>query len=100
VTLQVSLTPEAEADVQEAHLWYAERGMGLAEDFRRSLDECFGRIASHPESYPVVHRTVRRALLRRFPYCIFYVPESEHVVVIGCLHARRDPRAWRLRAAV
>jgi plasmid stabilization system protein ParE len=100
VTLQVSLTPEAEADVQEAHLWYAERGMGLAEDFRRSLDECFSRVVSHPESYPTVHRAVRRALLRRFPYCIFYVLEPERAVVIGCLHARRDPRAWRLRAAV
>jgi plasmid stabilization system protein ParE len=97
VTHRVSLTPEAEADVEEAHVWYAERGLGLAEDFRRSLDECMGRIASHPEGFPSVHRSVRRALLRRFPYCVFYVLEPERALVIGCFHARRDPRVWRLR---
>jgi plasmid stabilization system protein ParE len=97
VTRRVSLTPEAEADVEDAHVWYVERGLGLAEDFRRSLDECMARIAGHPESYPAVHRSIRRALLRRFPYCVFYVVEAERAVVIGCLHARRDPQAWRLR---
>jgi toxin ParE1/3/4 len=99
VTYQVSLTPEAEADIEEAHLWYAERGMGLAEDFRRSLDQCIATIVGYPEGFPVVHRSVRRALLRRFPYCIFYVLEPERAIVIGCVHARRDPRAWQVRAA-
>lgn len=97
MTLQVSLTPEAEADVEEVHVWYAERGLALADDFRRSLDECMARIASHPEGFPAVHGWVRRALLRRFPYCVFYVLEAERAVVIGCFHARRDPRVWRLR---
>ena len=97
MTRQISLTPEAEADAAEAHAWYAERGMGLAEDFRHSLDECMNRIASHPDGYPVVHRSVRRVLLRRFPYCLFYLLDAERAVVIGCFHARRDPQAWRLR---
>jgi plasmid stabilization system protein ParE len=99
VTYQVSLTPEAEADIEEAHLWYAERGIDLAEDFRRSLDQCIATIASYPEGFPVVHRSVRRALLRRFPYCIFYVLGPERAIVVGCFHARRDPSAWRVRAA-
>jgi hypothetical protein len=32
-------------------------------------------IAAHPESHPVVRHSIRRALLRRFPYCVFYVVE-------------------------
>ena len=99
MTLRVDLTPEAEADVEEAHAWYAARGSGLAEDFRRSLDQCMSNISSHPESYPVVHRSLRRALLRRFPYCIFNVVEPARAVVVGCFHARRDPQAWQLRGA-
>ena len=99
MTLRVDLTLEAKADVEEVHAWYAERGMGLAEDFRRSLDQCMANIASHPESYPVVHRSLRRALLRRFPYCMFYVVERERALVHGCFHARRDPQAWQLRGA-
>jgi len=99
VTLRVDLTPEAEADVEEIHAWYAERGRELADDFRHSLDQCMASIASFSESHAVVHRSVRRALLRRFPYCVFYVLETERALVIGCFHARRDPQAWRLRGA-
>jgi plasmid stabilization system protein ParE len=97
VTLRVDLTPEAEADLAEIHAWYAERGIELAEGFRRALDEAMAAFARHPEMHPVVHRSVRRALLRRFPYCVFYVIEAERVVVYGCFHARRDPQSWQLR---
>jgi len=99
VTPRVDLTPEAQADVEEVHAWYAERGVGLAEAFRRSLEQCIANIATHPESYSVVHRSVRRALLRRFPYCVFYMVEPQRALVIGCFHARRDPHAWQLRGA-
>jgi plasmid stabilization system protein ParE len=97
VTLRVDLSPEAQADVEEVHAWYGQRRVGLAEDFRRSLDQCIASIASHPQGHPILHGSVRRALLRRFPYCIFYVVEQQRVLVVGCFHARRDPRAWQLR---
>jgi plasmid stabilization system protein ParE len=97
VTLRIDLTPEAEADIGEAHAWYSARSTELADDFRRALDQCIASITAHPQSHPVVHRSVRRVLLRRFPYCLFYVPEAERILVLGCLHARRDPRSWQAR---
>jgi plasmid stabilization system protein ParE len=97
VTLRVELTPEAEADIDEAHLWYSGRGLGLGEEFARSLDACLESVSSLPDSFPAVHRHVRRALLRRFPYCAFYIVEPTRVVVVGVFHARRDPQAWRRR---
>ena len=78
MTLRIALTLEAQADVEEVHAWYAARGAA-------------------PEAHPVVHRSIHRALLRRFPYCVFYVVERDRVVVHGCLHARRDPSIWQLR---
>ena len=51
-----------------------------------------------PERFPVVHLTCRRALLRRFPYAIYYVAAAESVSVVACMHARRDPRRWQERA--
>jgi len=98
VTHRVDLTPEAEADIAEAYEWYAERSVELGADFLDRLNERIATIATHPEGYQLVHRTVRRALLRRFPYCLYYVVESDRVVVVGCFHARRDPRKWQLRA--
>lgn len=97
MTPRIALAPEAQADIEEVHSWYAARGAGLAEEFRGALDQCLENIASFPEAHPLIHRSVRRALLRRFPYCIFYVVERERIVVHGCFHARRDPSVWHLR---
>jgi plasmid stabilization system protein ParE len=94
----VRLAPEAFSDLQDARSWYAERGRNLADRFVQSFEAVLRNLEAHPEAYPVIHRQVRRALLRDFPYCVFYVSESEGPLVVGCFHARRDPAAWRRRA--
>jgi plasmid stabilization system protein ParE len=86
--------PEAEADVTEAIGWYEGRVIGLGFEFLKTLDACLQRIARNPEHYPAIHKTVRRALLRRFPYGVFFLAESERVVVLAVFHAKRDPRRW------
>jgi toxin ParE1/3/4 len=97
MTIEIRFRPEAEADVLEAHAWYRERGLGLAEEFLRSLDASLDLIRRLPESHPMVHRQVRRALLQHFPYGIFYVLEGNTVTVLACFHASRDPRGWKQR---
>ena len=96
--MTVRLTPEAETDFTEAYAWYLARGSDLGADFLLSFDAVLSTLAEYPETYPEVHRDIRRALMRRFPYCIFYVLELDGPVVLGCFHARRDPTAWRRRA--
>ncbi len=44
----------------------------LANAFRDHLDIALGAIQNSPELYPVVHRDVRRRLVERFPYIVFY----------------------------
>ena len=98
MTVRVCFRRGAEADIIEALAWYRERGLGLGEEFLRSLDSCLAKIQRLPESNPVVHRDIRRALLRRFPYGIFYVYEGDVVTVLACFHAKRDPTIWKERA--
>jgi plasmid stabilization system protein ParE len=52
------------------------------------------RIRENPELYPLARNSIRRAVLRRFPYLLFYLVEPRRIVVIGCLHASRDPETW------
>jgi hypothetical protein len=66
----------------------------------RALKPRFVSSGSSRRFPPVVHAPFRRALLRRFPYCVFYYLEAEEVVVVGCFHAHRSPEVWRVRAGV
>ena len=87
----------AESELAEAFDWYEDRLAGLGADFLLSVDAALHTIARNPEQYPVVHKTIRRALTRRFPYEIFFVVEEERVVVLAIFHAKRDPKKWQDR---
>jgi len=91
------IRPEAERDLAEAYQWYESQLAGLGSDFLLRLDATLSSIQRTPDLYPTVHRKIRRALIRRFPYGIFYLVERNRIVVLGVLHARRDPRTWRRR---
>ena len=54
-------------------------------------------IRRHPETHPIVHDTYRRALIRRFPYGVFYGCEEETVIVYAVFHTSRNPEKWRQR---
>lgn len=91
------IRPEAEFDIQEAFEWYEERDSGLGSEFVRAADSCLAAIGRNPLAYPLVHREVRRALVRRFPYGIFYLLEEDPIVVIACFHVKRNPQQWQSR---
>jgi plasmid stabilization system protein ParE len=92
------IRPEAEADLLTARAWYERQRVGLGAEFLLCVEEVIERIDRTPEMYAVVHRDIRRALTRRFPYAIYYRIEGHEVIVLGVLHTHRDPREWQARA--
>lgn len=50
-----------------------------------------------PESYALVYQDVRRAVIKRFPYAVYYRVISSRVVVTAIFHSRRNPKRWRSR---
>lgn len=87
----------AAADVEDAWTWYEARREGLGDEFLDAVQASLESLCAHPESAPLVHRDIRRWLLRRFPYGLFYRLIQGQVVVVACFHAKRSPRVWRSR---
>ena len=61
------------------------------------VDEMLNQICLMPESYPVAYRDVRRVVVRRFPYAVYYRIVSSRVIVTAIFHGHRDPKAWHTR---
>ena len=91
------LTPEAELDLTEAHAWYSAQRRGLGREFLRAVDTCFTAIRRHPHAYQLVDRRIRRALLSRFPYAVFFEILAGDIIVYAVFHGARDPRGWKRR---
>ena len=97
VSRPLILRLDAEEDVAAAYHWYEERSPGLGAEFLRAVDAGLASIERNPEGNQELYKHARRALLRRFPYGLFYVSSPELIEVIGCIHTRRHPRRWRSR---
>jgi len=98
MTYQIIVRPEAAREVQEAFDWYEERSEGLGLEFLRAADASLAGVQRNPLAFPKVHKEVRRVLVRKFPYALFYIVEEESIVVVACFHAKRDPIDWLRRA--
>ena len=72
--------PEAEAEMADAFDWYEDRVPGLGSEFLLCVDAAFNAILRSPYQYPRVHKIVRRALTRRFPFKVFFVEDEHHDV--------------------
>ena len=89
--------PEAERDVEAAFAWYEGERKGLGTSFTQELRATYARILDRPLGYQVVRSDVRRAMMRRFPYAVFYVVEDDVILVTAVLHTSRNPAAWQRR---
>jgi plasmid stabilization system protein ParE len=97
MTRPLILRLSAEADIEAAYRWYEEQSPGLGTEFLRAVEASLSSIERNPELYSQQYRRARRALLRRFPYALFYVIQPDLIEVIGCIHVRRHPSRWRSR---
>ncbi len=97
MTRNLELRLKAERDIVVARQWYDQERPSLGTEF---LDEVFSAIrnvVSTPFQYPLVYRETRRALLRHFPFAIYFRTSVNTVVVVGVLHTHRNPRKWQIR---
>ncbi|MBL8476187.1 MAG: type II toxin-antitoxin system RelE/ParE family toxin [Methyloversatilis sp.] len=94
---KILVRPEAECDLASSYAFYQECRRGLGDDFLSSVEESFERISKNPFLYPDIHSGIRRALLRRFPYGVFYLVIDGRISVLAVLHAARNPDEWQTR---
>jgi hypothetical protein len=81
----------ARAEMAEASAWYNTQRVGLGDEF---LDECqrsMDGIVESPARWPLYQRNVRRYLMRRFPYLMYYDERPGRVRILRVVHSSRDP---------
>ncbi|MGH8582095.1 MAG: type II toxin-antitoxin system RelE/ParE family toxin [Gammaproteobacteria bacterium] len=94
MTLPVVFRRRVQSDLAAAFDWYEGQKAGLGEGFLSAVQSTFISVEFYPEMFASVHGEVRRAVVSRFPFAVFYVVEPKSVVVLRVLHTARDPELW------
>lgn len=93
----IRFIPEADAELAEARQWYAQQQPDLDLEFMDEIDDALSRVVRNPQLYPIVYSTLRRAVVRRFPFAMFYEVTADTIQIIAVFHSRRDPETWKSR---
>ena len=89
--------PRVDLDIVAAYQWYENEKPGPGVGSLDQLLATYDRIAVGPLQYRGLRSGIRRALLRRFPYAVYFAVDGHLVVVLAVLHASRDPAEWQRR---
>ena len=97
MTPRLVFRPEAEAELLDARAWYEGERAGLGAIFAAAVETTVTAILQNPLAYPRVKGDTRRALVRQFPYAVYFRPTDDEIIVLAVMHGRRNPRRWRSR---
>ena len=71
---------------------YAQPEIDQAATFVKDLERTESHLRAQPALYQRVEGEIRRAVLRRFPYSLFFVIEQDEVIVLAFMHQHQKPR--------
>jgi hypothetical protein len=60
----------------------------------KEVDRCLQVIQEAPEAAAILRGTVRRRLLRRFPYALLYKIKPSGIRILAVMNLRRRPTYW------
>lgn len=91
--MRVEYHPAVEKELKEVITYYNGCSAGLGSEFLNEFERQVLKIASNPFQWAEVERGVRRTLLRRFPYTVYFrVVNMELLRITVVKHQRRHPR--------
>ena len=97
MTLPITFHRAARTEYHKAIDWYEAQRQGLGDEFEEEVQFVLDRIAAVPELHQCVLNDIRRGVVRRFPYTVFYRVKANRIRVIAVFDNRRDPSIWQGR---
>jgi hypothetical protein len=89
---RVEFLAGADADLQELFNRFEDYRNGFGVEFMTVVEAYLARIAAFPEIAPIYIDHVRRQVMQRFPYGVFYEPSATRILIVAILDLRQDER--------
>lgn len=96
--MKVEFLPAAVQELHDAFEWYQDQSDGLGYEFLAEVDTAARLLASWPNSWSRLTGSLRRCLIRRFPYGLIYGVDGDVAIIVAVAHLHRKPFYWMRRS--
>jgi toxin ParE1/3/4 len=87
--------PVARRELEEAIDYYNAESQGLGSEFREEVQRVLALLTRFPRLGQPVRGSMRRMMLSRFPYHIYYrLLASDNLRILAVAHNRQRPEYW------
>jgi toxin ParE1/3/4 len=93
----LGIHPAAEAEIWAELEYYDGKRFGLGRELRFEIRAAFAYIQRNPQGFAADRNKVRRCLLKRFPFSVVFVDETDLIWVLALAHHKRRPNYWKKR---
>lgn len=90
MVFEVIIKPIVFLDVEEAVDYYDKKLKGLGKRFYDNFITSLREIEINPHNYSYIKNPVRKHIIEKFPYKIYYIITLDKIIVIGVSHAKRS----------
>ena len=96
-SFSIELSNEAEVDFDRSYQYYYEENPKVANYFFKSINFNLENIKQNPKIFPIVHKDIRKYVVKKFPFVIYYKTVGTVIQVIAIFHTSRNPEMWNER---
>jgi len=89
---QVVFSKNAEIDLNEIGEWYRKIRQGLEAEFLICVEAEIEIIKKTPLIYKKFFLGIRKAIINKFPYGIYYLVQEKQIIVLAIAHHKRGAK--------
>ena len=90
--MKLVLSKNANIEIEESKEYYNLQKESLGDEFQRDVKNALNSIVKLPNLYPNITSNIKRCLLHRFPFSIFYAIREGTIIILSVAHQHRKPR--------
>ncbi len=84
----------AKSELDDAVKYYNLQVDGLGNRYKNEAQSTIKRMSIFPMAYIEVRSQVRRCIMHKFPYSIYYSIQENMVLILAIAHQHRKPDYW------
>jgi len=84
----------AKLEFHDSIKYYETQQKGLGKRFDSSIQKSINTILEFPNAFHKIDDNIRKYVVDKFPYNIYYLIEEDTIVILSIASQRKDPLYW------